>query len=85
MTNRMIPLRQFRQLPLALYLKTFVDYGYAANDWIIPEGDRLSNAHLFGAGLGLDIVTYYDLSLQFDYSINRLGEKRFALGMRRLF
>lgn len=85
MTNTMIPLRQFRQFPLALYMKAFVDYGYVVNDWVIPEGARLANTHLFGAGLGLDIVTYYDLSLQLDYSINRLGETRFALGMRRLF
>lgn len=85
MTNNMIPLRQFRHFPLALYAKTFVDYGYAINAWSVEDDNRLVNNHLFGAGAGLDIVTYYDLSVQLDYSINKLGETGFVLGVRRLF
>ena len=39
------------------------------------ENNDLTNQLLFGRGISLDYVTYYDKMLRIEYGINRLGEK----------
>lgn len=72
-----IPLEQFRQIPVSVYLKAHADAGYVANPMVLPENKRLTNTLLGGAGLGLDIVTYYDIVLRFEYSVTRQGARGF--------
>jgi len=74
-----IPLEQFRQIPVSIYLKAHADAGYVSNPLVFPENKRLTNTLLGGAGLGLDIVTYYDVVLRFEYSITRQGDKGFFI------
>lgn len=75
----LIPLEQFRQIPVSIYLKAHADAGYVSNPLVFPENKRLTNTLLGGAGLGLDIVTYYDVVLRFEYSITRQGDKGFFI------
>jgi outer membrane protein assembly factor BamA len=77
-----IPIPQFQTIPIAVYLKTFFDSGYVNNEFTDPENTALSNRYLFGGGLGLDIVTYYDLVLRLEYSINDRGNTGFFLNVR---
>ena len=77
-----IPIPQFQTIPIAVYLKTFFDSGYVDNEFTDPENTALSNRYLFGGGLGLDIVTYYDLVLRLEYSINDRGDTGFFLNVR---
>jgi hypothetical protein len=35
----------------------------------------LNNKMLYTAGAGLDLVSFYDTCIRFEYSINQLGEK----------
>ncbi len=77
-----IPVPQFQTIPIAVYLKTFFDSGYVDNEFTDPENTALSNRYLFGGGLGLDIVTYYDLVLRLEYSINDRGDTGFFLNVR---
>jgi hypothetical protein len=77
-----IPVPQFQTIPIAIYLKTFFDSGYVDNAFTDPENTALSNRYLFGGGLGLDIVTYYDLVLRLEYSINDTGDTGFFLNVR---
>jgi hypothetical protein len=45
------------------------------------DGNTLGNALLFGYGAGVDIVTYYDVVVRFEYTFNRRGENGFFLHM----
>ena len=77
-----MPVPQFKTVPLAIYLKTYFDSGYVDNEFIDPENAALSNKYLFGGGVGLDVVTYYDLVVRFEYSINDRGNTGFFLNVR---
>ena len=72
-----MPVRQFRHVPVSIYLKTYADLGYVKNYPYYEERNlntRLSNKMLFGTGLGLDVVGFYDIVLRFEYSFNAHGE-----------
>lgn len=68
------PLQQFRHFPYAFYLKTYFDLGYAVNTEQYEGNRYLSDQLLFGGGVGLDIVTLYDVVVRFEYSWNSIGE-----------
>ena len=77
-----IPIPQFQTVPVAVYLKAFFDSGYVDNEFTDPENTALSNKYLYGGGMGLDIVTYYDLVLRLEYSINHDGNTGFFINVR---
>ena len=68
------PLQQFRHFPYAFYLKTYFDIGYAVNTERYEGNSILADQLLFGGGVGLDIVTLYDVVVRFEYSFNSIGE-----------
>lgn len=68
-------LRQINKIPVAVYLKTYADFGYIYAPFVRPTNERLSNKLLSGGGLGFDIATFYDLIFKFEYSFNQLGER----------
>lgn len=84
--GRMMPLKQFRKVPIAAYFKVFYDHGYVQNN--LPESSRttinpiLSNRYIYSYGAGLDIVTYYDAVLRLEYSINSLNEGGFFINVK---
>ena len=61
------------KIPFRVFLKAFGDlgYSYTPNFGI----SRLNNKLLHTWGLGLDVVTFYDIVLRFEYSFNQLGDK----------
>lgn len=67
-----IPLKQFRKVFFALYLNIFADAGYVDGfaNWK-SNGNQLPNNVLFGKGVGLDLVTYYEKVLRIEYSWNK--------------
>ena len=77
-----VPIPQFQTIPIAVYLKTFFDSGYVNNEFTDPENRALSNKFLFAGGIGLDIVTYYDLVLRLEYSINDRADTGFFINVR---
>ena len=56
------------------WLKAFTNLGYVYTERPM-NGTKLSNTLLRTAGLGLDIISIYDLVLKIDYSVNQLGDK----------
>jgi hypothetical protein len=68
-----LPLSKFNTIPIAFYLNLYYDGGYISqkNKQIT---NNLSNLYLYGGGIGLDFVTYYDQVLRFEYSINMMKE-----------
>ncbi|MCE1201918.1 MAG: BamA/TamA family outer membrane protein [Bacteroidia bacterium] len=80
-TVRQIPLpvtERFTKIHYALYLNALFDAGYVRepNPW--PD-NFLQNRMLYGTGIGLDLVTYYDLVWRFEYSFNHLRQSGFFI------
>ena len=61
------------KIPFRVFLKAYGDlgYSYTPNYGI----SRLNNKLLRTYGFGVDIVTFYDIVLRFEYSYNQLGER----------
>ena len=69
-----VKMKQFNKSHYSLYLGLFSDLGYVRNTRNkVPNA--LNNSLLWGKGIALDYVTYYDKLLRIEYSINALGEK----------
>ncbi len=64
---------KFGKIHFALYANLFFDCAYS---WKMPENNTsfLDNKFIFGTGIGLDFVTYYDKVLRLEYGINDMGE-----------
>lgn len=71
------PIEQFQIIPIAIYLKTFFDSGFVRNNDYNPANSFLTDKYIFGGGLGLDIVSFYDVVIRLEYSINRRAEHGF--------
>ncbi|CAG5070475.1 hypothetical protein DYBT9623_03020 [Dyadobacter sp. CECT 9623] len=80
-----IPIRQFNTVPLAAYLNTFADAGYVKNSYPELSNTRLGNKMLYGAGAGLDLVTFYNIVMRFNVTLNAQAEKRFFFNISREF
>jgi hypothetical protein len=84
--GKLMPLKQFRKIPIAAYFKVFFDHGYVQNN--LSENSKttvsplLSNRYIYSYGAGLDIVTYYDAVLRLEYSINALNEGGFFINVK---
>jgi len=74
-----IPTEKFSKLHLALYIGLHSDAGYVHKPGGLQNENKLPNRLLWGNGIGLDLVTYYDRVLRMEYSINRLGEHGFFI------
>ena len=79
-----IPIRQYRKLPVGLYTYLLADYGYVQNDLTSTEND-MTNRHLFGYGIGLGGVFYYDKVFRFEYSFNDLGQGGIKIHFEKAF
>lgn len=71
--GKFIPIKAFRKMPIKVYLNLNQGLGIV-NDPYTREINPFSNRVLWGGGLGLDIVLYYDKVFRFQYSYNHLWE-----------
>jgi outer membrane protein assembly factor BamA len=71
--------RQFNKTYFSLYLTAYTDWGYVGSPSPNAIDNYLANAPLWGNGFGLDFITYYDLVLRVEYSINKQGQSGFFL------
>lgn len=71
--NLPFKLKSLTYIPFTFFGKVYGDAGYA---YIKPEYvSNLNNKLLYTGGFGIDILTFYDLNLRFEYSFNQLGQK----------
>lgn len=80
-----MPLDEFSYLPFKVYLSANFDHGYVNDRNKIPENLRLTNQYLYGYGLGLDLVSLYDMVFRFEYSINSKNEGAFFINVKAPF
>lgn len=69
-----VKMKQFKKSHYSIYFSIFSDIGYVRDSQNGIE-NSLSNSFLWGKGVSLDYVTYYDKVLRIEYSMNHLGEK----------
>lgn len=74
-------IRKFSKIHLSLYAKLSYDMGYVHNKYR-NETNTLANTFLWGSGIGLDFVTYYDIVLNCSYAVNKMGEGGFFFGIK---
>lgn len=80
---RFIPGERFGKLHLAVYLGVHSDAGWVINSLpTLAFNNNLPNTFLWGNGIGLDLVTYYDKVLRFEYSVNLEGNGGLFLHFR---
>lgn len=73
---------KFNRVFLSSYLNFNLDAGYAV-DQLYQNKNFLSNTLLLGTGLGLDLISYYDIVIRCEYSLNKLGQSGFFLHFAR--
>ena len=74
----------FRKIPFEFYLKGLMDGGYVVNP--VPGNNVLVNRWLLNRGLSLDIVTFYDINISFEYNFNKyIGQGLFFRSKFGLF
>jgi Surface antigen variable number repeat len=61
------------RIPFHILVKTYFDCSYIYNRNF--SSNSLENRFLYSGGVGLDVVTFYDLVLRFEYSIDQFGGK----------
>ena len=83
--DRFIKRDEFNNIPIAIYLKTYFDGGIVNSHIDETENSRLVNRYIFGSGVGLDVVTYYDFVMRLEYSVNSEGVGGFFLNFRSVF
>jgi len=74
-----IKTEKFNRFFFGLYANIFLDGAYVASP--IPEdgNSTLNNKFLYGTGVGLDFVTFYDVVVRAEYVFNRSHEHHFFL------
>ena len=71
---KFIPSKKFSMFYYSVYINLLADAAYIDDSRHKSGNNNLSNTALFGTGIGIDFVTYYDKVFRFEYSINRMGE-----------
>lgn len=71
---------RFGKIHVAFYANLFFDFAYTWNVVVPPDtSSRLANQWIYGTGIGLDFVTYYDKVFRLEYGVNGLGEWGFYI------
>lgn len=82
--GKIIPMEQFRIMPLQLFLSTYVETGYV-NDPYTKAVNPLANTWLNGGGFGLDILLYHNFLFQLNVNSNHRGEWGFFIHNKTSF
>jgi outer membrane protein assembly factor BamA len=61
-------------LPFKSYFTFNFDIGYANNPYARPT-NAFANRPLFGGGIGLDLIAYYNMIWKVEFSMNHTGQK----------
>lgn len=78
--GRFMPAKALKVMPLKLYFSINNDLGYA-NDPYYAGSNPLSNRLLYGYGIGIDLVAYYDKVAKFEWSWKGTGGGGFFLNI----
>ncbi len=71
---RQVPFEKFKNFPLGVYLTAFTDMGYVKDNTFNNEDQFLKNQLLYGYGVGLNIIGFYDNLLRIELARNHLNQ-----------
>ncbi len=69
-------LKPFSTIPFYAYLNIFYDGAYVQENFY-KQTNTLANSWQHGYGVGLDLITYYDMVLRLEYSFNKQNQSGF--------
>jgi hypothetical protein len=81
--SKVLKIKQFNSLPIAIYPNIYGDLGYVKNYFPELSNSTLANKFLYGGGIGVDLVTFYDTAVKVNYSVNQTGFGKFYFGVQR--
>ena len=71
----LVKVESIQEIPFKLYLKVFGDVGYVWDDFYSQQRvNAINNTIMSSYGVGVDVVSFYDISIRFEYAFNRLSE-----------
>jgi hypothetical protein len=59
-------------VPIRIFARVFANSGYVHNPQ--PGLNQLNNRPLHAGGVGIDLLSLYDITFRFEYSFNQLGQ-----------
>lgn len=72
-----------KKIPFTIFARVFGNAGYVYHPE--PGENLLSNRLLTSAGVGLDILTFYDFTLKLEWTFNQLGQNGLFLHPKSMF
>jgi hypothetical protein len=70
-------------IPVRIFGKIYGNTGYVYNPQ--PGNNFLSNTMLYSGGMGIDVLTFYDFTLKFEWTFNQLGQNGLFLHRKSIF
>jgi hypothetical protein len=70
-------------IPVRIFGKVFGNAGYVYNPQ--PGENRLTNKMLYSSGIGIDILTFYDVTFKLEWTFNQLGQNGLFLHRKTVF
>lgn len=80
--GKMMPIKQFNNMKLAMHAKVFGDIGWAQSYPNYEISSRLNDKLLYAVGTGVDLVLIYDLVLRVEYSYTSKNTFNFAVNVK---
>jgi outer membrane protein assembly factor BamA len=68
--SRILKMKQFSKIPIAAYLSLNFDHGYIKNYPAYELNTLFTEKYIYGGGIGIDIISFYDFVMRWEYSIN---------------
>ncbi|MCP4312108.1 MAG: hypothetical protein GY790_12655 [Bacteroidetes bacterium] len=70
---------KFRNVPYAFYINLIADAGYMKDEFY-GDHNPFNNKFLYSWGLGVDLISYYDMVLRFEYVFTNTKKHGFFFG-----
>ena len=71
--DKLIPLKNYRLVPLSVWLTANLDFGYTHSELLRSEND-MNDRLLIGRGIGIDFILYEKYVFQIEYSSNHINQ-----------
>jgi hypothetical protein len=71
------------RIPFRIIGKTYGNAGYVYNP--VPGENFLTNKMLYSGGFGIDILTFYDITIKLEYTFNQVGQNGLFLHRKTIF
>jgi hypothetical protein len=71
-------IKQFNAIPFYMFLNVHGDIGYIQEKFY-ANTNSLNNSWQYGYGVGVDMISFYDVVLRFEYSLNKQQQSGFFI------